>query len=231
MINRNANEKVFDVIGVVSVLYKYHYKKSSAGYSGVGVVTGLVKRVIKALDLEVQRLQNKTIALQNAQKVLENAESKLHLNEITGWMQKQKDLYQNYFNELWEVKTVITGYHRIKEIFKKQVELVNAYKHAWNLLQQDKHFTPEEISYMGNVYSGILNQTLEDANSLLSVVSAFTTQMDDVARMKIIENVGNQVDENYSELQRFNTENKMLSLQRSKDANDAAVMKWMYGLQ
>lgn len=198
---------------------------------GVGVVTGLVKRVIKAIDLQVQRLQNNTIALQNAQKVLENTESELHLKEITGWVQKQKDLYQNYFNELWEVKTIITGFHRIKEISEKQVALVNAYKRAWNLLQQDKHFTPEELDYMGDVYSGILNQTLEDANGLLNIVASFTTQMDDAARMKIIDDVGNKVDEHYSDLQRFNTENAMLSLQRSKDENDAAMVKWMYGLQ
>lgn len=198
---------------------------------GVGIVTGLIKRVIKAIDLQVQRLQNNTIALQNAQKVLENTESELHLKEITGWVQKQKDLYQSYFNELWEVKTIITGYHRIKEISEKQAALVNAYKRAWNLLQQDKHFTPEELNYMSNVYSGILNQTLEDANGLLNIVASFTTQMDDAARMKIIDDVGDKVDEHYSDLQRFNTENAMLSLQRSKDANDAAMVKWMYGLQ
>lgn len=205
-------------------------KSEAQDIPGVGVVTGLVKRVIKAIDLEVQRLQNNTIALQNAQKALENTMSELHLNEIASWMQQQKDLYQDYFNELWEVKTMITGYHRIREISEKQVALVNAYKRAWVLLRQDKHFTPEELSYMGEVYSGILNRTLEDADGLLNIVSAFTTQMDDAARMKIIDEVGDRVDENYSDLQRFNTENEMLSLQRSKNENDAATVKWMYGL-
>lgn len=224
-------KKVFVFIILTMMFTGISAKSEAQDIPGVGVVTGLVKRVIKAIDLEVQRLQNNTIVLQNAQKALENAESELHLNEIAGWVQKQKDLYQNYFNELWEVKTIITDYHRIKEISEKQVALINAYKRAWNLLQQDKHFTPEEISYMSNVYSGMLNQTLEDANGLLNIVSAFTTQMDDAARMKIIDDVGNKVDEHYSDLQRFNTENEMLSLQRSKDANDAAMVKWMYGLQ
>lgn len=224
-------KKIF-VSAIMLLLFTTITERSKAqDIPGIGIVTGLIKRVIKAIDLQVQRLQNNTIALQNAQKVLENTESELHLKEIAGWVQKQKDLYQNYFNELWEVKIIITGYHRIKEISEKQVALVNAYKRAWNLLQQDKHFTPEELSYMGNVYSGILNQTLEDANGLLNIVSAFTTQMDDAARMKMIDDVGNKVDEHYSDLQRFNTENEMLSLQRSKDANDAAIVKWMYDLR
>src|ERR1700733_12667965 len=66
-----------------------------------------VTKVIKAVDLKLQRLQTETIWLQNAQKVLENAMSKLHLDDIADWVQKQKDLYQGYFDELWEVKEVI----------------------------------------------------------------------------------------------------------------------------
>lgn len=224
-------KKIFVSITLMLLLITLPGKSNAQDIPGIGIVTGLIKRVIKAIDLQVQRLQNNTIALQNAQKALENTESELHLKEIAGWVQKQKDLYESYFNELWEVKTIITGYHRIKEISEKQAALVSSYKRVWNLLQQDKHFTPDELSYMGNVYSGILNQTLEDANGLLDIISAFTTQMDDAARMKMIDAVGNKVDENYSDLQRFNTENEMLSLQRSKDVNDAAIVKWMYGLQ
>ena len=42
-----------------------------------------IKKVIVAVDLKIQRLQTKTIWLQNAQKVIENAMSKLKLNQIT----------------------------------------------------------------------------------------------------------------------------------------------------
>ena len=46
--------------------------------------------MIIAVDLQVQRIQNKTIWLQNAQKTLENEMSKLKLDEITDWVQKNK---------------------------------------------------------------------------------------------------------------------------------------------
>src|SRR5688572_10980502 len=42
---------------------------------------GVVK-VIRAVDLKIQRLQNETIWLQHAQKVMENTLSKLKLEEI-----------------------------------------------------------------------------------------------------------------------------------------------------
>src|SRR5947199_3331901 len=74
-----------------------------------------ITKVIKAADLQVQKIQTRTIWLQNAQKVLENTMSKLKLNEIQQWVQKQKDLYQQYFDELWKVKDVLSYYHKIKE--------------------------------------------------------------------------------------------------------------------
>src|SRR5688572_15361869 len=75
-----------------------------------------VKKVIIAVDLKIQRLQNKTIWLQNAQKTLENKLSKLKLTEISDWANKQKELYANYFDELWKVKTAIVNYQRVRRI-------------------------------------------------------------------------------------------------------------------
>lgn len=199
---------------------------------GIGQIIKLtVTKVIKAIDLEVQRIQNNTVWLQNAQKVVENTMSELHLNEITGWVQKQKDLYSGFYNELWKVKTIITDYHRVKEIAERQVQLVNEYKQAWNMVRQDKHFTIDEVNYMAQIYSGILDQTVQNINQLFVVVNSFTTQMSDAERMQIINDVGKAVDKNYNDLHQFNTQNSLLSLSRSKDESDAAMVKWMYGLQ
>src|SRR5688500_16112850 len=79
-----------------------------------------IKKVIRAIDLKIQRWQNETIWLQNAQKTIENAMSKLRLDEISDWVERQRKLYDDYFEELWKVKTVITYYHRVKDIIDKQ---------------------------------------------------------------------------------------------------------------
>jgi len=84
------------------------------------IIKAGIKKVIKAVDLKIQRLQNKTIWLQNAQKVVENTMSELKLNEITDWVEKQRTLYRDYYDELWQVKNVISYYHRVKEITSKQ---------------------------------------------------------------------------------------------------------------
>ncbi|HET7115099.1 MAG TPA: conjugal transfer protein TraI [Hanamia sp.] len=190
-----------------------------------------IKKVIIAVDLKIQRLQTKTIWLQNVQKVEENAMSKLKLNQITDWVQKQKDLYQNYFNELRKVKDVLSYYHRIKEITQQQIALVKEYHEAWNGVQQDGHFAPNEVLYIGQVYTGIIDASLKNLDQIALVINSFTTQMTDAKRMEIINRAADAMQTNLNDLRSFNSQNILLSLQRSKDENDVAVVKKMYGLQ
>ncbi len=190
-----------------------------------------IKKVIIAVDLKIQRLQTKTIWLQNAQKVAENTMSKLKLGQITDWVQKQKDLYQNYFDELWKVKNILSYYHRIKEITQQQIALVKEYHKAWNGVQKDGHFTTDEVHYIGQVYDGIINASLKNLDQIALVINSFTTQMTDAKRMEIINRAADAMQTNLNDLRSFNSQNILLSLQRSKDENDVAVVKKMYGLQ
>ncbi|HWV72865.1 MAG TPA: hypothetical protein VN040_14150 [Pseudosphingobacterium sp.] len=197
----------------------------------IEVIKAGIKKVIKAVDLKIQRLQNKTIWLQNAQKVLENQLSKLKLGEIGDWAEKQKEQYRVYFEELQKVKTLITYYQRIRDITSKQVRLVEQYNRAWNTVRQDKNFTVDEVRYMGKVYTGILAATIKNIDQLAIIVNSFRTQMSDAKRLEMINTVGDQVDKNFSDLKSFNGENAILSLQRAKTENEIKLVKKLYGLQ
>lgn len=197
----------------------------------VGEVIKLtVTKVIKAIDLKVQRMQNKTIWLQNAQKVLENQLSKAKLTEISGWTEDQKQLYSNYYTELWKVKSTIAYYQRIKDITLKQTDLVSQYKRAWGLFQKDAHFRPEELSYMRRVYSGILNASVQNLDQILLVVNSFKTQMTDAERLELINHASDRLDINYNDLKQFNNQNIGISLQRSRDVADTKTVKTLYGI-
>lgn len=195
------------------------------------IVTGAVKKVVKAMDLRIQRLQNKTIWLQNAQKTLENALSKLKLDEIADWTEKQKQQNAKYYEELAKVKAIISYYQRIGDITQKQLRLVQEYQHAWGLLQQDEHFTAQEIAFMGKLYTGILQESVKNIDQITLVVASFTTTMSDAKRLELINEAANRVDENYSDLNRFNRQNAVLSLQRAKDTHEVQAVKKLYGLE
>jgi hypothetical protein len=194
------------------------------------VIKLVVKKVINAIDLAVQQVQNKTIVLQNAQKELENIMSKLELDDISNWVEKQRKLYEDYYNELWQVKQIISDYDKVKEIIRLQAKIVSEYTRAYGLFKQDKHFTPEELDHMFQVYTGILSESLKNVDQVLLVINSLVTQVDDAARIEIINKAAAGVQKNYNDLQRFNHQNVQLSLQRASDMNDVETVKQLYGI-
>jgi hypothetical protein len=206
-------------------------KGADAQFIVGSVISSTVGRVIRAIDLEVQRMQNQTIWLQNAQKALENQLSKLKLEEISDWSAKQKDLFGSYYQELWQVKTAIAYYSRISELTQKQVVLVSHYEQAWALLKNDRHFSADEQKYMGEVYSGILQASVKDLDQILAVIHANQTQMPDAKRLELVNQAADHMDANFADLQQFNTANQLLSLQRAADENEVLTLKKYYGIQ
>jgi hypothetical protein len=195
----------------------------------IGLIAGAVKKVIKAIDLRIQRLQNKTIWLQNAQKKIENVLSKIKLNEISDWTERQRDLYKDYYEELAKVKSIITYYQLIRDISQKQVRLVQEYESAWALFQQDRHFNLAELGYMQQVYTGILEESMKNIDQIVLILDSFTTQMSDARRLAIIDAAADQIDTNYNDLKLFNRQNILLSLQRAKTKQDIQAVKKFYG--
>lgn len=190
-----------------------------------------VKKVIKAIDLKIQRLQNKTIWLQNVQKVLENKLNELKLTEIAEWTEKHRQLYKEYYDDLWKVRNTISSYQRTKQILERQVRLVEEYKRVWNIIKQDDHFTKHELEYMYRVYSGIMNESVRNLDQILVVVNSFKTQMSDAKRLEIINKCGEEIERNYYDLKKFNNQNIQLSINRAKDGHEIETVKQLYEIK
>ncbi len=189
-----------------------------------------VKRVIRAVDLMVQRLQNKTIALQNVAKVLENKLSKLKLHEIAEWTDRQRQLYKRYYDELWRVRSTIATYKRIKWIVQRQQQLFLEYQYMRQMIRHDKHFSRDEVDYMSRVYAGILGESIDNLNQILVVVNSYRTKMSDAKRLKIINEASDRIEQNYADLRQFNNQNIQLSLNRAKDQHEIETVRKLYGL-
>ena len=205
-----------------------HEAKAQAGI--LAVIQQGIKRVIRAVDLKIQRLQNKTIWLQNAQKTLENALSKLKLKEIAEWTEKQREQYRKYYEELSKVKAMISYYQRIREVAQKQVAMVNEYNRAWALIRSDRNFTSQELSYMEKVYGGILESSIRNIDQITLIIESFALQMGDAKRLQLINDAADKIDTTYDDLRRFNQQNMILSLQRAKTAHEVETVKRLYGL-
>lgn len=194
------------------------------------VIKAGVKKVVKAVDLKVQRLQNETIWLQNAQKVIENTLSKLKLGEISDWTERQRKLYSDYYESLVKVKSVISAYKKIRDLVSTQRAIVQEYQWVVSLFKKDKHFSVDEILAMEEVYTGILKESVKNLDQVFVVVNSFKTQMSDAARMELIDSSAKAIEDNFNDLKAFNDENIVLSIGRSKSVLEAKQLKELYGI-
>ena len=223
--------RIFFALGLAVILVSQPRAEANAAIPIAIIIKEAVKKVIKAVDLMVQRLQNKTIWLQNAQKVLENKLNELKLTEIAEWTEKHRQLYEEYYDDLWKVRNTIASYQRVKQILERQVRLVEEYKRVWNIIKQDDHFTKDELEYMYRVYTGIMNESVRNLDQILVVVNSFKTQMSDAKRLEIINKCGEEIELNYYDLKEFNNQNIQMSINRANDAHEIETIKQLYGLR
>ena len=196
----------------------------------IEIIDAAVKKVLVTADLVVQRLQTETLVLQTAQKDLENSMQDGLLGDITGWVQQQENLYQTYYQSLWQVKSVFTTYNKVKGLIQRQSQLVQEYTRAQSAVRQDQHFSPGELAYIGSVYDGLLNESIRNTTQLAQVMGNFLTQMDDGARLRTIDETAARIDRNYNAFQSFSQQTTLLSLQRSKDAAEIQSIQNLYGI-
>ncbi|MBE7178248.1 MAG: conjugal transfer protein TraI [Mucilaginibacter polytrichastri] len=205
-------------------------QKADAQIAIVEVIQAGIKKVIRAVDLKVQRLQNQTIWLQNAQKVLENQLSRLHLDEIAEWTEKQKSLYSEYYDELWNIRTAVAYYQAIRDLTTTQTAMIGEYQRAWSVISTDAHFTSSERGGMEKIYQGILQAAVSSLDQVLLISSAGKMQMSDAERLRLIHEAAESIRANYQDLRRFNEQNALLSLGRTKDESEIRTLRELYAL-
>lgn len=219
------------IVTLAVLLFSFIDNRLNAQIPGVSLVTGIIKKVIVAIDLKVQELQNRTIALQNVEQGIINQLSFGQLGEISGWLDKERTLYQGYYKELASVKKVIGDYDEVRAAIRAQGELVSEYHSASQLFHGDRHFSAAELSYMESIYSGILEESLRNLDQLELAIQAFATQMDDAERLAAIQKAASGIQTNLNHLRQFDSEAASLSLRRARDEKDRASLKALYSIQ
>lgn len=219
------------ITALVVLFFSFISNQLHAQVPGVSLVTGIIKKVIIAIDLKVQELQNKTIVLQNAEQDVINHLSFGQLSDISGWLNKERNLYRDYYKELASVKAVITDYDEVRAAIRAQAELVSEYQSASRLFHNDHHLSAAELAYMETVYAGILQESLRNLSQLELAIQTLATQMDDAERLASIHQASSGIQTNLNHLRQFDSQAAALSLQRAWDEKDRASLKALYGIQ
>jgi hypothetical protein len=192
------------------------------------IIKEAIKKAVQAADLRIQRLQNKTITLQNTQKRFETAMSKEKLSSINDWIAKQKELYQNYYNELMDVRAVVRHYEGVKRIIEMGSSLVKEYKRGAKIIGSSDLLSNAERVQITRVYRGMLDKSLHLVNSLTQLVEPGLIELTDWQRIQGITKVEDQMQQTLDDLRLFSAQNGTLIRQRSAEIASIKGLKKVY---
>ncbi|MEP2669095.1 MAG: TerB family tellurite resistance protein [Cyclobacteriaceae bacterium] len=137
-------------------------------------------------------------------------------------------LHQLFFNGLMAVNPAVRNYKRIPYIIDYQKLLLKEYKRAYNRFRQDPGFKPEELEYLGHVYSFLVKASLQNIDELIMVITATKLRMTDDERMQAIDRIFYDMENKVVFLRTFNNSTQLLAIQRARSRNDVRTMQQLY---
>lgn len=140
------------------------------------------------------------------------------------------NLHKTFLDGLMMVSPSVRRYKRVADIIQNQIVIVKEYKNAFNRFKRDGNFNPDEILYIGDVYSNLFKQSLNDLDELAIIVTDNKVRMSDDERLQAIDRLFNNMQDKLLFLRHFNNNTTILAVQRAKEKNDAATMKKIYGI-
>lgn len=140
-------------------------------------------------------------------------------------------LHKAFLDGLLAVSPAVRNYYKIAEIIQDQLEIVSEYKQAYSRFRQDKHFSPDELSYIANTYSALFDRSLKDLGTLTTILTDGQLRASDDERLKQIDALHANMQNRLSFLRSFNNNAELLSIQRSRGQDDIGQVKIFYGLE
>lgn len=141
------------------------------------------------------------------------------------------NMHQAFLDALLQVSPLVKKYIRVADIIERQTRIVKEYKAAYAQFAADRHFTPQEISYLGSVYNNLFKKSLQSIDDLIAVLSAGKLRMNDQERLKAIDNIWSEVQDQYGFLRAFNGSTLTLSMARNREQQEVDVMKGLRGIK
>lgn len=190
---------------------------------------------LKAQGEEAAQLVLNYTKLQQLQAILDNMYAGYTIlstgyNKIKMISQGNYTLHQLFLDGLMAVNPTVRNYRRIPYIISYQKLLLSEYKNAYNRFKQDPNFTVEELSYLFNVYTFLLDASLRNLDELAMIITATKLRMNDQERLQAVDRIFYDMESKLFFLRSFNNNTQLLAIQRARRANDVRTMSRLYGV-
>lgn len=137
-------------------------------------------------------------------------------------------LHEIFLDGLMVVSPEVKKYRRVGDIISYQLSIVSEYKSAFSRFTVTDVFSPEEVNYLARVFKQLTNQSVENLNDLIMVITSSTLRMSDEERLRTIDRIFADVQEKLVFLRDFNSKALSLSLAREKQKADLKQTRSLY---
>ncbi|MFA6084661.1 TerB family tellurite resistance protein [Mucilaginibacter sp.] len=149
-------------------------------------------------------------------------------NEVKQIASGNLNVHTVFLNGLLAVNPEIAKYGRVADIVLEQGYIVTEYTRAYSQFKQSGSFSTGEIAYLGNVYTTLLQQSLQNLSQLTDILAAGKLRMSDDERLKAIDHIHNDTDDKLTFLRHFNRQAAILNIQRQHELNNLSTLQKLY---
>jgi len=148
-------------------------------------------------------------------------------NEVKSIASGNLNLHTTFLNSLMMVSPAVAKYGKIAEIVLEQGYIVTEYTRYYQQFQQG-HFSADELAYIANVYTTLLQQSLQNISQLADILAGGKLRMSDDERLHAIDGIYADTDDKLTFLRNFDQQAAILDLQRQHDLNDLNTLQKLY---
>ena len=152
-------------------------------------------------------------------------------NTIKDISQGNFKLHEGFLDGLLAVSPAVRNYKRVADIIRYQQKIMQEHKKAFTFFKGTGRFSPEELSYMGKVYSNLFQQSLKNLDELIMVITASNLRMSDDERLQAIDRIFVDVEDKLTFLRAFNSSTKLLAVQRMQEQSEVDLLKQLHDVK
>ncbi len=141
------------------------------------------------------------------------------------------NLHRDLFSSLKSINPKIRNYAKVADIVLFQIKIVQVYKDAYKQVQTTHCFNAGEVDYIFKVFTNILSACADIIDVLIIVTTDEELEMKDNERLKRIDALYIEMQDNYTFAKSFENEIKVLVVQRMKEKNDVQTSRTLHGIK
>jgi hypothetical protein len=140
------------------------------------------------------------------------------------------NLHNAFYAALGEINPSIRNLADVVEIAALQVAIVERFTAALARYRQDSHGRTDQVAYISEVYTSVLNAGLADVNALLDILTANKLQLSDDQRAGRIRNLDAAMKDRYAFTLAFTDQADLLAWERRVETGNLGTVKELYGI-